>query len=110
VEDALGVLTLVLDEDPPEADRTILVKYILPHEALDCTDDEDETTLDREWLLARAMTLLLLEADPMLEDAGYIERELQRWDAVRQAREAEAGFWRPAARKARSYAGARWGR
>jgi len=107
VENDLGTLTLVLDEDPPAADRDLLIEYIAPHDTLDCTDDTDTTTLDREWLLARAMTALLLEADPQLEDPKLIAADLQRWDAIRQAREQEVGL-RRRPRRARSFAGARW--
>lgn len=109
IENAAGVLTLVLDEDPPAADRTMRIEYILPHEALDCTDDTDVTSLDREWLLAKAMTLLLLEADPTLEDANLIGRQLQHWDQVRAGREVEVGR-RPAPSKARSAPASRWSR
>jgi len=87
IEDDEGVLTLALDNDPPEAGRTLGLEYIYPHPALDCADAADVTTLDREWLLAKAMTCLLLEADPSLEPLDLIARDLAMWDAARSERE-----------------------
>lgn len=109
VENDLGTLTLVLDEDPAAADRTIRLEYVRAHDTLDCTDLTDTTLVDREWLLARAMVLLLMEADPTLEDPRWLANQLQIWDATRQAREGQAAL-RPRPRKARSNPGARWRR
>ena len=89
VEDELGTLTLVLDENPPEAGRVLRIESLRAHEELDCGDYDDVTTLDRQWILAKAATILLLEADPSVEDASYLAAEIQRWDMVRQGREAE---------------------
>lgn len=86
VEDNAGSLTLVLDDNPRYEDRTITIEYITPFDELD--DDSDETEIDKEWLLCMALTSLLLEADPELEDPQMIARDLQLADAKREAREA----------------------
>lgn len=87
VEDDGGSFTLVLDEDPPEAGRTIAVEYLAPHAEL--ASDVSTTSLDQDWLTNKAATILLLEADPRLDDPRLTEGSLQRFDAMRQAREAE---------------------
>ena len=105
-EETTAGVTLALDEDPPEADRTIRVEYLRPHAALDCTDESDLTTADRQWVLARAMVLLLLEADADIEPPQLLQAELQRWDQVRAGRETELrGRERRKATRARSH---RW--
>lgn len=87
VEDDGGVLTLVLDSDPPEAGRVLSIEYLAPGSLL--VYPWDSTTLDVEWLLARAMTLLLLDADPQIEDPNLLGQQLTYWDALRQNRERE---------------------
>jgi len=80
-------LHLVLDEAPGTAGRIIKIEYYRPHDEL--TDDSDVSTLiDWEWLMAKAMTLLLLEADPSFEPFEQMERDLKYWDAKRMEREA----------------------
>lgn len=87
IEDNAGALTLVLDADPPEAGRTITVEYRgTPSELV---YPWDSAGVDPQWVLYKAMTLLLLEADTMLEDPNILAADLQRWDALRQQREAE---------------------
>lgn len=96
VEDDDGVLTLVLDNDPPDADRTITIYHIDPPSALDCEDEDETAEVDREWLLAKAMTILLTEADPTLESPEQIAQDLTIWDMRRQARERQEGRrWQP---------------
>jgi hypothetical protein len=95
VEGPPGDLTLRLDETPTP-DRTIMLHYVRRPDELDCEDEDDTTWLDREWLLAKAMTLLLLEADRQLEDPRHLSEQLQLWDGKRQAREAQEGRrWGP---------------
>jgi hypothetical protein len=90
IEDDEGTLSLVIAE-PLAAGGTFQVSYLTPWSQLDCADLTDTTNLDAEWLLARAMTLLLAEADSLLtgEDPAEVARDLQYWDAIRQAREQE---------------------
>jgi len=79
-------LYLVLDEAPATAGTIIKIEYFRPHDEL--TDDEDYAVLiDWEWIIAKAMTLLLLEADPTLEPPEQIERDLRYWDQQRAQRE-----------------------
>lgn len=89
IEDNAGALTLVLDNDPRDADLTIKVVYITEPTQVDCEDHDLLIDIDREWVLAQAMALLLLEADPQLtgEDPGRIERQLTYWDQARAGRE-----------------------
>jgi hypothetical protein len=87
IEDDAGTLTLVFHEDPDAAGLTVRLEYYAEAAELDCADPTDTTALDREWLLARAMTLLLLEADPRMEDPGWLTNALNTWDMKRQARE-----------------------
>lgn len=86
IEDDEGALTLVLHKEPASASRTLTLEYRIPPTGL--VHPWDETELDRQWILARATTNLLLEADST-EDPRGIDADLQRWDAVRQARERE---------------------
>ncbi|NIP97508.1 MAG: hypothetical protein GWO24_30395 [Akkermansiaceae bacterium] len=109
VEDDEGTLTLVLDDDPAEAGRDLTVEFLLAHDVLDTLDFDDTTELDREWVLRQAMVGLLMEAVAAgadLADPGgsaAVERELQRWDQLRQAREVEVlGRKRRKAGKVRS--------
>jgi hypothetical protein len=79
-------LYLVLDEAPDTAARAIKIEYYRPQPIL--TDDNAEVTvIDWEWLIAKGMVLLLLEADPTMDDPNQIERDLKYWDTQRQARE-----------------------
>ena len=87
VESDLGVLTLALDDDPPEAGRTVAVEFWTPPAELDTLTFSNSTTLDRSWLLRQAMVFLLMEADR--EEEPEAEAELMRWDQLRQAREGE---------------------
>lgn len=87
VEDDDGTLTLVLDRDPWDADLGMQLEYLRPHAEL--ADDTTDATMDADWLLARAMTLLLVEADREQEPVELIQRDLQLWDAIRQTREQE---------------------
>jgi hypothetical protein len=105
VEDDEGTLTLVFQEDPDDADLTIKLEYYPTIAALDCTDQTDTTDLDRDWLIARAMTLLLLEADPQLEDPTWLAAMLNTWDLKRQSREAQL---RPRNRSKRKTVTRRW--
>lgn len=88
VEDNAGSLTLVLDEDPGDA-LTITLEYDYPYEYLDTTAYTDETDLDRQWLVAKAMSLLYAEADPALEPMDIISLQMRTWDQMRQGREQE---------------------
>lgn len=89
VEDNAGALTLVLDNDPADEGLTIKLVYITEPTQVDCTDQNLTIDIDREWVLAQAMTLLLLEADSQLtgEDPARIERQLVYWDQARAGRE-----------------------
>jgi hypothetical protein len=87
VDDDGGTITLMLDEDPPAADRILRIEYLRPHAAL--TDDGTDSTMDEDWLIAQTTVLLLLDADPRYEDPNLIAADLQRFDAARQARERE---------------------
>jgi hypothetical protein len=91
-------LYLYLDRQPPNPDWRLKIEYIRPHDAIDPNDREDVTTLDREWLLSRAMTLLLLEADPTYESAQMIQSDLASWDARRKTREAQIARRHPTAK------------
>ena len=80
-------LYLVLDTAPGTAGSIIKVEYYRPQDSL--TDDSDEIAIiDWEWLIAKGMTLLLLEADATLEPFEQIERDLKYWDSKRAEREA----------------------
>jgi PKD repeat protein len=82
-----GYVYLQLDE--PTYDGCILrVEYAQYPDFPACTY-AITLPIDREWVLCRATTLLLMEADPVLEPPELIERDLQYWDAKRVAREAE---------------------
>jgi hypothetical protein len=87
VEDDSGTYTLVLDEDPPDADLTITLEYLAPHTEL--TSDMQGTDLDQDWLIAKAATILLLETDPQLDDPRLMAQKLEYFDAMRQSRELE---------------------
>jgi hypothetical protein len=89
-------LSLALDEIPGDAGRTIQVEYYRNQPEL--SDDEDLITTDWEWVMAKSMVLLLLEADPLLEDPQQIERDLKYWDAHRASRELVARGRRPASK------------
>ena len=97
VEDDAGTLTLVIHEDPPDEDLTIRIEYVEPWTALDCSGS-GTTDLDPDWLIAKAMTILLLEADPTLMDAAWLDRQLGVWDAKRMQVEREQGRRRPASK------------
>ena len=88
VEDAGTFCYLVLDDDPPEG-RKLRIRYLLAPAELDCDDRANVTIVDRDWLLAAAMTTLLMEADPTREDANWLAQQLSIWDAKRRAREAQ---------------------
>ena len=105
VEDDAGTLTLVFHEDPDEAWLTIRLEYAPTMAALDCADPTDTTNLDRDWLIARAMTVLLLEADPQIEDPAWLMAQLNTWDLKRQARESQL---RPKHRSKRKTVTQRW--
>lgn len=84
VEDDKGTLTLVLDDDPTEASLTITLEYQVPPAWSGGSID-----LDFDWIVAKAATALLLEADPDLEDPRLVQADIERFDAMRQAREAD---------------------
>jgi hypothetical protein len=86
IDSAGSALTLVLDSEPVEL-RHVRIKYLSPWPALDCTDRDDTTALDREWIVFKAMTILLMEADPQREDPNWLAQQLTFRDAQRQARE-----------------------
>ncbi len=102
IQSSGGILALVLDEDPPEAGRTITIEWSCrPTEVTEVT----QTDLDRDWLCAKAMSLLLLEADPSIEEPAYITNQIMLWDQLRQGREAELLRQnRAPARKVRTWA------
>lgn len=84
VEDNYGVLMLVLDRDPVEAGLTIKLEYIrIPA----VTGGGVDMVVDEDWIEAKCMTQLLLEADPVREDPNWLGAQLQMWDAKRQALE-----------------------
>ena len=97
VEDDAGTLTLVTHENPPDEDLTIRIEYVKPWTVLDCTGT-GTTALDPDWLIAKAMTVLLLESDPSLVDAAWLTFQLQVWDAQRFQDELLAGRRRPASK------------
>jgi hypothetical protein len=101
VEDDDGALTLILDEDPSDADLTIRLEYLRPHATF--TADNVDFTGDASWLISMATVLLLVSADPQMEDPQQVQADVERWDAVRVAREKELMRQaRPASRKART--------
>ena len=97
VEDDAGTLTLVIHEDPPDEDLTIRIEYIKPWTVLDCTGVVT-TSLDPDWLIAKAMTILLMESDPTQVDSAWINWQLQVWDAERMQIERDKGRRRPASK------------
>jgi hypothetical protein len=103
VLDSEGDLTLVLDTAPTEDDLTIWLHFSLPHDPL--SDDVTMTSCNRDWLIAKAMTILLLEADPQDEGEQWLATQLNMWDAKRKSHEARLGKRRPAG-KARTF---NWG-
>jgi len=82
-----GSFHLAFDEKPPEANRPVLLEYVAPYAQL--SSDTDATTIDKTWLLSRAMTLLILEADPAVEPPELLAQQLAYWDNLRQTREQE---------------------
>lgn len=77
-------LTLVLERDPVEAGLTIRLEYLrIPEE----TSGTANICLDQDWMVAKCMTQLLLEADSVREDPNWLATQLQLWDAKRQALE-----------------------
>lgn len=95
--DESGGLVLALDTDP-EDERAIRLEYLAPWAAPDPDDWSEETGVDREWTVCKAMTLLLMEAAVEDRDPRLHMQELAAWDAKRAAREAQAGRRRRAAR------------
>ena len=84
IEDDYGTLYLTLDRTPVEAGLTIKVEYVrIPEE----TGADEDLVLNQDWLEAKCMTQLLLEADPKGEDPNLLAAQLQMWDAKRQALE-----------------------
>lgn len=85
IEDDAGVITLIFDEDPDEADLTIRLEYVKAHTVLSA--DETVSTMDDDWAVAMATVLLLMQADSDMEDPRLIERDMARFDAARTSRE-----------------------
>jgi len=86
VIDDEGVLALSFDNEPPTG-RTIRLELFLPHPAL--ANDSTTCTMDEDWVVARAMVNLLLEADERYENPDNIAKEVQWWDGKRLHRERE---------------------
>jgi hypothetical protein len=81
VEDDAGTLTLVMDRTWTE-DRVIRMEFRVPHAQLSCSATATGTTgLEEDWLVAKAMTVLLEQADPELADP---ERTAERLAYYRQ--------------------------
>ena len=85
IEDDLGTLYLVLDEDPPAADRTIKLEYYAAHAAL--SSDATAHTFDDDWLVYKATAIMLMEADRDAEDAKAVQADLALFDGMRAQRE-----------------------
>ena len=85
VEDDVGVLYLVLDEDPDAASRTIRLEHYRVHTPL--TNDSTANTADDDWVIYKATYLLLLDADPAAEDPARIQQDLGLYDGMRMQRE-----------------------
>lgn len=84
VWDNAGSLTLFLDEAPDDAYDITLEFHVAPSALSGPTDT---TEVDDEWLLTRAMLLLLYEADLTAEDPQAIAMALQSWTAQLAQRE-----------------------
>lgn len=78
-------LLLVLDEDPPAADRTIKLEYYAAHAAL--AADVTTHTFDDDWIIYKATALMLMEADRDAEDAKVVQADLALFDGMRAQRE-----------------------
>lgn len=88
VEDDLGTLYLVLDEDPSAADRTIKLEYWQAHATLASDTGALGThTFDDDWIIYKATALLLMEADRDAEDAKAVQADLALFDGMRAQRE-----------------------
>jgi hypothetical protein len=93
--DVEGYCVLMLDTDPIYDGGTLRLEYLKPWDQLDTTDPTDTTACDREWLLAKAMTLLYMEANIKEESEKWIMGQVQAWDDARKKREAKIGHRRP---------------
>lgn len=82
-----GTVTLELDNDPPEGGRDFRIEYLRPHAV--ATGDVADLTVDEDWLVCRAMVILLNEADPRYEPLDQTMTWLQYWDGKLRNREAE---------------------
>jgi len=78
-------LLLVLDEDPPAADRTIKLEYYAAHAAL--SSDATAHTFDDDWIIYKATAIMLMEADRDAEDAKAVQADLALFDGMRAQRE-----------------------
>ena len=86
VADDEGVLALSFDREPPTG-RTVQLELLLPHPAL--ANATTTCTMDEDWVVARAMVNLLLEADSRYEEPTKTTQEIQWWDGKRLHRERE---------------------
>jgi hypothetical protein len=93
IEQSGSTFFLVLGEDPVDAGRTIRIEYMRRPTALLFGTEPTYTNLDPEWVTAKAMTLLLLEAEPERpgEDLNSLMQQIQMWDLKRMAREQATG-------------------
>ena len=84
VQDNDGAITIVLDTAPDDA-YDVTVEYQKPPTAM--SGDSDNNTTDDEWLIAKAMSLLLVEADWTIEEAEKVLTQLAEQRQAAQDRE-----------------------
>ncbi len=76
IEDDAGVLTLITDRTHA-ADLTIRLEYKVPWAELSCSATATGTTqLEEDWIVNRAMVILLEQNDPGIHDAALAAESL----------------------------------
>jgi len=91
VVDDEGVLTLELDEYPPEAGRTLRIHWKEKPALTSAAWDSATVPVDDGWVEARAMVLLLGDANPRYESPEQLAKDLSYWGGRLYEREAHLG-------------------